>query len=100
MNVTNLVGINRATFNADDGTVRVDIGSRTETLRAELSDDGLLRVHGLFGKYQTGTKQWPADVCLLRDPRTGKDWVRAYFGFDSHSGRHRQASVFFNSGNP
>lgn len=88
--------INTATFIAAEqqpehgywieGTVEVTLRNETKTVRATKSNyDGMITAYGMTGRYQSGTKAWPAKVSQRIDPRTNKVWESADFGRDDRA---------------
>jgi hypothetical protein len=78
-----------------EGTVEVTLQGKTRRVKAHKTGDEI-RAYGLTGRYETGTKAWPANVTRVIDPSTGKPWDRVVFGRDERSGRCNKASnVFF-----
>lgn len=98
MNVSDQVAIDMTTF--DGATVEVTIRKETRRLKCKKYDLGegreMVCIYGTAGRYSTGTKDWPATLEPRIDPRDGKQWINARFGFDSRSGKHSQRpTVFF-----
>lgn len=93
--------INAATFTASaeqpdhdywiEGTVEVTLRNETRTVSATKSNrDGSVRAHGMTGRYQTGTKAWPATVTQMVDPRTDKIWDFVSFGRDDRASKFQK----------
>ena len=79
-----------------EGTVEVTLGRETRVLRAMKRDDGnQITALGLSGRYETGSKAWPATVTRVVDPRTGKPWDRVEFGRDERAGRCKKTNMIF-----
>lgn len=95
MNVTNDVSVNLESF--DGKTVEVTIRGKTRRLEAVANVLGMkMRIYGIAGRYQTGTKNWPGFLTVKTDPTNGKDWIDASFGFDSRSAKHnKRPTIFF-----
>jgi hypothetical protein len=64
------------------GKVDVTLNGETRRLDAALYADGKMYVSGIFGKYHTGTKLWPASVIVDRTSN-----IRVHFGRDERQGR-------------
>lgn len=77
-----------------EGTVEVTLGKETRRLEAIKNGD-TLRAYGLTGRYQTGSKAWPASVERRIDPRTGNAWDHISFGNDDRSGRCKKTNQIF-----
>lgn len=76
-----------------EGTVNVTLRGETRTVRAHKSDStGEITAYGLTGRYQTGTKAWPASVTQRIDPRTGKPWDSVHFGRDDRCGKFKKVN--------
>lgn len=93
--------INTATFTASaeqpahdfwiEGTVEVTLRNETRTVSATKSNgNGAIKARGMTGRYQTGTKAWPATVEQRVDPRTNKLWDFVSFGRDDRSGKFQK----------
>jgi hypothetical protein len=93
MDVSREVSIALDTF--DGKTVEVTI--RGETRRLEAVENILgMRVYGIAGRYQTGTKSWPGFLTYKVDPTNNTPWIDASFGFDSRSAKHnKRPTIFF-----
>lgn len=77
-----------------DGVVEVTLRNETRTVCAKKStSDGTISAYGMTGRYQTGTKAWPASVQQRIDPRTNKTWDFISFGRDDRSGKFQKASA-------
>lgn len=77
-----------------EGTVEVTLRNETRTVRATKSTrDGFITAYGMTGRYQTGTKAWPASVQQRIDPRTNKPWDCVSFGRDDRSGKFQKTSA-------
>ena len=96
--------INSATFTATDkqpdhdywieGTVDVTLRGQTRSVRATKSTyDGSITAHGMTGRYQTGTKVWPATATQRIDPLTGKAWDSVDFGRDDRAAKFQKTSA-------
>lgn len=73
-----------------EGTVQVVLGRETKEVSAFKCRDRIF-ARGFGGRYQTGSKVWPATVIL--DVTTGNE--SALFGRDDRSGRfNKLAGVF------
>lgn len=78
------------------GTVEVDLGNQTVTLRAGRFKIGEGRydisVAGFVGRYQTSSKAWPAMVYHTE----GEEHTQASFGRDDRSGRfHKMRGISY-----
>ena len=94
--------INAATFTASaeqpdegyswiEGTVEVTLRNETRTVSAEKCNRyGRITAYGMTGRYQTGTKAWPATVMQMVDPRTGKLWDFVSFGRDDRASKFQK----------
>ncbi len=93
--------INTATFTASaeqpdhdfwtEGTVEVTLRNETRTVRAtKCNRDGSITARGMTGRYQTGSKAWPATVTQRLDPRTDKLWDSVYFGRDDRASKFQK----------
>lgn len=77
-----------------EGTVEVTLRGQTRRVRATKSKrDGEITAHGMTGRYQTGTKDWPASVTQRIDPRTGKAWDSVHFGRDDRAAKFQKTSA-------
>jgi hypothetical protein len=96
--------INAATFTANaeqpdhgywiEGTVEVTLRGQTRRVRATKSNrDEVITAHGMTGRYQTGTKAWPATATQRIDPRTGKAWDSVNFGRDDRAAKFQKTSA-------
>lgn len=79
-----------------EGTVEFTLRGEARRVKASKSGEAIT-AWGLTGRYETGTKAWPATVERVQDPRTGRWWDRVNFGRDERSGRCRKVlnQVFF-----
>lgn len=78
-----------------EGTVEVTLRGETRRVPAQLRGEKIT-ARGLTGRYETGTKAWPATAEHVIDPRTGKAWDRIDFGRDDRSGKFNKVNnVFF-----
>lgn len=96
--------INAATFTANatqpdhgywvEGTVEVTLRGETRTVRANKSNlDGKITAYGMTGRYQSGTKAWPASVQQRIDPRTNKTWDFVSFGRDDRAAKFQKTNA-------
>jgi hypothetical protein len=96
--------INTATFTASaeqpdhdywiEGTVEVTLRNETRTVRAtKCNRDGSITARGMTGRYQTGTKAWPASVTQETCPHTNKIWDFVIFGRDDRSGKFNKVNA-------
>lgn len=73
------------------GTVTVTLRGETRTVEAIRSvSSGQITAYGFTGRYETGSKAWPASVTYVVDPKTNKPWDRVEFGRDERQGRCRK----------
>lgn len=77
-----------------EGSVEVSLHGETRRVPAHKNGE-TITAYGLTGRYQTGTKAWPASVDRVIDPRNGKPWDRVNFGRDERTGRCRKTSMVF-----
>ena len=70
-----------------DGTVEVTLRGETRRVKAVRTKQDTIRAYGFTGRYETGSKAWPASVERVIDPRTGKAWDLISFGRDERQGR-------------
>lgn len=77
-----------------EGTVEVTLGRETRRVDAMKRDAGIT-AFGLTGRYQTGSKAWPARATRVIDPSTGRPWDRIEFGNDDRSGRCKKTNQIF-----
>lgn len=73
-----------------EGTVQVVLGRETKEVTA-FKLGGRIFAKGFGGRYQTGSKVWPATVIL--DVTTGSEY--ANFGRDDRSGRFNKLAGIF-----
>lgn len=74
-----------------EGTVQVTLRGETRTVKAHKSTRaGEITAYGMTGRYQTGTKAWPASVTQKIDPSTGKPWDSVNFGRDDRSSKFQK----------
>ena len=73
----------------EDGTVEVTLRGTTKRVPAHRSN-GTITAYGMTGRYQTGTKAWPAQVRAVTDPRTGKLWDQVHFGRDDRASKFQK----------
>ena len=66
----------------DLGTVEVTLRGTTKRVDAMRDREGPITAFGMTGRYQTGTKAWPASVRATLDPTTGEYWDAIHFGRD------------------
>lgn len=78
-----------------EGTVEVTLRGETRTVRATKSRNGEITACGLIGRYQAGTKVWPATVTQRIDPRTNKVWDSVDFGRDDRAGRFQKTNTLW-----
>ena len=90
-------------FITERGTVEVTIGRETRRLPAVITTfpedfraEAEIAVYGngLFGRYRTGDKAWPARVSQTHW-RDGKVSESGYFGRDDRSGRFQKINGIF-----
>lgn len=75
------------------GTVEITLRGETRRVEAYLWDDGQLIARGIVGKYQTGTKLWPAYVSVYLNREGETERVR--FGrYDNHP-KFRKNAIWF-----
>lgn len=75
------------------GTVEVTLGNETRTLKARRYGDRLTAV-GLGGRYQAGTKVWPASISLHTEGRL--KGVETYdFGRDDRASKFQKLNGIF-----
>ena len=77
-----------------DGTVEVTIRKETRRVKAMLRGEQVT-AFGLTGRYQTGSKAWPAQITRVVDPRTNRPWDRVEFGRDERAGRCKKTNMVF-----
>lgn len=77
-----------------EGTVEVTLRGETRRVRAKRRNDEIT-AYGMTGRYQTGTKAWPAAATRVVDPRTGRPWDRIRFGRDDRSGKFNKVNCVF-----
>ena len=90
--------IQAATFKAAEivsdgyerGTVEIDFRGQIKTVQASKLGSRII-ARGFGGRYQTGSKVWPATVTL--DVNTGNEY--ADFGRDDRSGRFSKMNGIF-----
>lgn len=69
-----------------EGVVSVTLRGETKTVRAHMRQASKeITAFGLTGRYETGTKAWPASVTQKIDPRSGARWDSVDFGRDDRS---------------
>ena len=79
-----------------EGTVEVTLRGETRRVKALMQKGGVqITAYGMTGRYQTGTRAWPANVTRVIDPTTGRAWDRIEFGRDERSGRCKKTSSIF-----
>jgi hypothetical protein len=77
-----------------EGTVEVTLRNETRTVRAIKSNrDDSITAYGMTGRYQTGTKAWPANVRQCIDPRTKKLWDHVSFGRDDRAAKFQKTNA-------
>ena len=74
-----------------EGTVEVTLRGETRTVRATQSR-GEVTAFGMTGRYQTGTKAWPATVTQKIDPRTNRPWDSVQFGRDDRAAKFQKTN--------
>lgn len=77
-----------------DGTVEVTLHRETRRVTAKMGNEQIT-AYGLTGRYETGSKAWPARVTRVVDPTTNKPWDRIQFGRDERTGRCKKTSMIF-----
>jgi len=77
-----------------EGTVDVTLRGETRTVRA-IQSHGEITAFGMTGRYQTGTKAWPAKATQKIDPRTNKPWDSVIFGRDDRAAKFQKTSALF-----
>ena len=76
-----------------DGTVEVTLRGETRRVKAHKGQDGSITAFGMTGRYQTGTKAWPASARRVIDPTTGKAWDQVSFGRDDRAAKFCKTSA-------
>jgi len=74
-----------------DGTVEVTLRGETRVVPAK-KRAGEISAYGMTGRYQTGTKAWPAEVVQKIDPRTNMPWDCVRFGRDDRAAKFQKTS--------
>lgn len=75
----------------EEGTIEVTIGRETRRLGAKRYDGSpTIYVQGVVGRYQTGSKAWPASVIAYLDGRES-----IHFGRDERQRRCRKTTIHF-----
>jgi len=82
----------------EDGTVEVTLGRETRRVRASrwtTPDENRINAYGVSGRYNTGTKAWPASITLcLTGRRAGMETAR--FGRDDRDPKfNKMRGIFF-----
>ena len=72
-----------------EGTVDVTLRGETRTVKATENKWGEITAYGMTGRYQTGTKAWPASV-KSREGMGGRFVESADFGRDDRSAKFRK----------
>lgn len=78
-----------------EGTVEVTLGRETRRVEAIRKNEDQITAYGLTGRYQTGTKAWPARATRVIDPKTNRPGDRIEFGNDDRSGRCKKTNQIF-----
>jgi len=75
-----------------NGTVEATLAGKTRRVRASVWEEtpDAIYAHGISGRYQTGSKAWPATVILYGD---GREHIQ--FGRDERAGRCTKTSLHF-----
>lgn len=77
-----------------EGTVDVTLRNETRTVRATKSTrNGMITAYGMTGRYQTGTKAWPAEVQQRIDPTNNKPWDHVQFGRDDRAAKFQKTNA-------
>jgi len=89
--------INSDSFIADaeqseQGTVEVTLRRETRRVPA-IRRSGLVTAFGMTGRYQTGTKAWPARVSMMRDQNNGDIFEIVHFGRDDRAGNFHKLNA-------
>ena len=79
-----------------NGTVEITLRGEHRIVSAIKSNrTGEITAYGMTGRYQTGTKAWPAKVTQRIDPRDGKLWDVVSFGRDDRNGKFTKTNALF-----
>lgn len=94
--------INAATFAPDadqpdhgywiNGKVEVTLRGETRVVPAQ-NRKGEITAYGMTGRYQTGSKAWPAKVVQKIDPRTNAPWDFVVFGRDDRAAKFQKTNA-------
>jgi hypothetical protein len=99
--MTSIINLNSFEKTGDDtywenGTVEVTLRGKTKRVPARrwtMNGKDEITAHGMTGRYQTGTVNWPASVTAVTDPRTGEVWDRIMFGRDDRASKFQKRNA-------
>lgn len=81
-------------LNYIDGTVEVTLRGVTKRVDATMMDDGIICARGLVGRYNTGSKSWPA---VVTEHKTGSGEIVEIirFGRDDRSPSFQKRNLVY-----